>query len=147
MANPRGRPSAFPEGQDRLIELLCKKGCTDQELADAFGVTERTVNNWKQARPDFFQSLKDWKASADAEVERSLFERATGYSCPETKVFNNGGEILTAEVTKHYPPDTAAAFIWLQNRQPDNWKREPQGKANGDPITVNIINPNADSAD
>lgn len=147
MARPGGRPSKFPEGQDQLIKLLCEKGCTDKEMAAAFGVSEVTFNNWKKARPDFFESLKNWKSAADAKVEKALYERATGYSCPETKVFNNGGEIVTQEVIKHYPPDTAAAFIWLQNRKPDEWRREPQGKPNGEPITVNIINPHADSAD
>ena len=143
MANPRGRPSKFPEGQEAILKLLYQKGCTDKEVAEALGVTEQTVNNWKLARPEFFESLKDWRLRADGEVERSLFERATGYACKETKVFNNGGEPLTVDVIKHYPPDTAAAFIWLQNRKPNEWKREPKSDVSGEPITIQIVKPDA----
>lgn len=143
MANPRGRPSKFPEGQEALIKLLCEKGCTDVEMAAAFGVTEMTWNNWKKKHPDFYASLQDWKQSADAQVERALFERATGYSCNETKVFHQSGEIITKDITRNYPPDTAAAFIWLQNRKPSEWRKEPKTDVSGEPITIQIVRPDA----
>jgi hypothetical protein len=29
---------------------------------------------------------------------------------------------MIVPTTKHYPPDTAAAIIWLKNRQPERWR-------------------------
>ena len=115
-------------------------GATDAEMADFFGVQEKTINNWKR-RKGFLQSIKEGKIQADAEVAESLFKRACGYEHPETKVFcNSDGDITTEEVTKCYPPDTAAAFIWLKNRA--GWKdkstQEHSGPGGG-PIPVQIV--------
>lgn len=45
---------------------LCRLGATDVQLADFFGVTEKTLNNWKNKYPGFLQSLKEGKEIADA---------------------------------------------------------------------------------
>ena len=71
---------------------------------------------WKKQHPSFFQSLNDGKHFADAEVAASLYQRALGYSHKEQRVFNESGKPTIVEVVKEYPPDTAAAFIWLKNR-------------------------------
>jgi hypothetical protein len=83
-----GRPSAFTSEMMRQARFLCERGCTDVELADFFGVCEKTLNNWKKAHPEFLQALKEGKAFADNRVQRSLFERATGYSHPEVHISN-----------------------------------------------------------
>ena len=118
-----GRPSKF-DGVDLVkVRKLAVAGWTDAQMADFFGVTEQTWNNWKTAHPEFFESIKDWRLEADNRVERSLYERATGYTCPETKTASHEGKI-TDQVTveKHYPPETTAAIFWLKNRQPDKWR-------------------------
>lgn len=102
--------------------MLAKAGWTDAQMAKFFGVTEQTWNNWKKSSPEFFGSLKDWKAEADHAVERSLYERATGYSHPDVHVSNFQGEVTLTQLTKHYPPDTTAAIFWLKNRKPDDWR-------------------------
>lgn len=117
-----GRPSKFSSVNQDQIRILAEKGFTDKEMATFFGVTEQTWNNWKKAHPSFFESLKDWKAVADNQVERSLFERATGYEHPEEKIFQHNGEIIRAETTRHYPPDTTAGIFWLKNRKPNEWR-------------------------
>lgn len=119
----RGRPTKFDESQLPFLKYLFEEGKTDQQIADIIGVTKQTVCNWKRAHPDFFDSLKDWKKLADEKVERSLYEKATGYSATETKVFcTKNGVIKTHEVEKHFAPDTTAQIFWLKNRQPDKWR-------------------------
>ena len=117
-----GRPSKFDKVDLRQVEKLACMGWTDAQMSDFFEVDERTWNNWKGKHEEFFQSLKGWKASADARVERSLYERATGYSVPEDKIFNDGGIPLVVPTRKHYPPDTTAMIFWLKNRDPENWR-------------------------
>lgn len=117
-----GRPSTYlPEYADQA-RRLCLLGLTDPELASFFGVCERTINYWKGAHPDFLQAITKGKTLADADVAASLYERACGYSHPEDKFFQYEGRIMVEETIKHYPPDTAAAFIWLKNRQSGKWR-------------------------
>lgn len=118
----RGKYIRLTDKVRDIIKTLSRKGFTDAEMAKIVGITERTLNNWKNRHPKFFQSLKEWKKKPDKEVERSLFERAMGYEHPEDKIFNHGGEALIVPTTKHYPPDTTAIIFWLKNRQPDKWR-------------------------
>lgn len=117
-----GRPSLFKIEYCEQANKLCKLGATDVEMADFFGVCERTINHWKHVHPEFLQSIKKGKLQADANVAEALYRRAVGYSHPDTHVSVWQGEVILTELTKHYPPDTGAAFIWLKNRRPDQWR-------------------------
>ena len=57
-------------------------------------------------------------------VERSLYERANGYSYDAVKIFMPAGakEPVIVHYTEHCPPDVGAAFIWLKNRDPERWR-------------------------
>lgn len=117
-----GRPSKFDGIDFEQVKMLALDGWDDKRMAAFFKVTEQTWTNWKKAHPDFFASLKDWKLIADREVEERLYKRAIGYSHPEDKIFNDGGEPLIVPTIKHYPPDTTAAIFWLKNRKPAEWR-------------------------
>jgi hypothetical protein len=130
-----GRPTDYREEFCEQAEKLCKLGATDKEMADFFGVTEQTVNNWKTEVPEFFESIKRGKIIADAEVAHSLHKRAIGYQFREVtyekvgakeetmEVGQEGMESIEAEqfkkkvVVKEVPPDVAAQNIWLKNRR------------------------------
>jgi len=118
-----GRPSKFSELLAEKIINLYSSGSIDREVAAAVGISEKTLNNWKLRYPDFLQSIRSAKGEVDAAVEASLFARATGYSCIETKVFMYEGMIVTKDVIKRYPPDTTAAIFWLCNRDSERWRR------------------------
>jgi hypothetical protein len=118
----QGRPTKYEPVFDEMARKVCLLGATDAELAGFLEVDEATINRWKIAHPSFRESLKKGKMFADANAADSLYHRAIGYSHPEEKVFCNGGEIVTYETIKHYPPDTSAAFIWLKNRRPKDWR-------------------------
>ena len=134
-----GRPTAYKPEYALQAEKLCGMfGATDLDLAKYFGVAERTIYNWKHDHDDFLHALKS-KKLADERVERALYERATGYSHPEDKIFNNNGEELIIETMKHYPPDTGAAIAWLANRDPERWKKDPNGSGSaGDALADSI---------
>lgn len=122
-----GRPSLYrpeyPE-QARKLSLL---GLTDVEMAKYFDVSEQTFNAWKKAHPEFLESLKAGKENADSNVAASLYHRACGYSHPAVKIMQYEGVPIEVPYIEHYPPDTAAAFIWLKNRQPGRWRDKPDG--------------------
>lgn len=133
MAN-QGRPTKYKTEFAEQARKLCILGATDKQLADFFEVSESTINKWKLEFSDFSESLKMGKLIADAEVADKLYQRATGYSHPEVKVFNNQGEIITHECVKHYAPDPTAAIFWLKNRQSDRWRDKQHVEAN---VSVN----------
>lgn len=128
-----GRPTDYKEEFNTQAEKLCKLGATDSELGTFFEVDESTINNWKLKYPQFLESIKKGKDLADAEVAQKLYERATGYSHPDVDIKVVDGEIVQTELIKHYPPDTAAAIIWLKNRQKTKWRdRFEHGLEGGD---------------
>jgi hypothetical protein len=117
-----GRPSSYrPEFADQARKL-CELGATDKEIADFFDIAVGSLYRWKTTYPDFNEALKAGKAAADDRVERSLYNRAVGYSYKSEKVFQYQGQIVRAETTEHVPPETVAAIFWLKNRRRDDWR-------------------------
>lgn len=112
-----GRKTKYKKEYNEQVYKLCLLNATDVQIADYFEVTEQTITNWKKVYPAFFGSIKDGKIRADAEVAKSLHSRAVGYSHKDVHISNYQGNITITDIVKHYPPDTAAAFIWLKNRQ------------------------------
>jgi hypothetical protein len=127
---PGGRPTLYKKEYADQAYKLCLLSATDKDIADFFNVTEQTVNNWKDEHQEFFVSIKRGKMEADADIAQSLYHRAKGYSHPDVHITNYQGEITVTPITKHYPPDTAAAIIWLKNRQPDKWRDKIETETN-----------------
>ena len=136
MAKTIGRPSKYKEEYCEQAEKLARLGATDKEMADFFGVTEQTLNNWKTDKDGnetpFFESLKRGKVESDARVVDSLYQRALGYSCREDKVFLVNKKPLIVPMMKQYPPDTTAAIFWLKNRRPSEWRDRQDINVTGD---------------
>ena len=122
VGNKGGRPSKYKPEYAKLAAHYCTLGATDAQLAEYFEVSEQTINSWKGKYPRFLESTVGSKRLADSKVERSLYQRACGYTHKEEKVFCSGGEIVTYVTEKHYPPETTAAVFWLKNRKPAEWR-------------------------
>jgi hypothetical protein len=83
-----------------------------------------TIDAWKAKRPDFLGSLKAGKAEADDRVERSLYQRAVGYTLDAVKIFMPAGAKapIYAPYVEHVPLDITACIFWLKNREPVHWR-------------------------
>lgn len=139
----RGRPSKYKPEYVRIARKATLLGATLEDLGEMFEVTCETLNAWMHKYQDFSDAIKNTRVNADAVVEQSLFQRAKGYSHPEDKVFLYNGEPIVVPTTKHYPPDTAAAFIWLKNRQPKVWRDKHEVEhagTNGEKIQIEFVN-------
>lgn len=117
--NKGGRPSLLDTIPRQIIKKLCELGATDKDLAEAFEVTPRTIENWKVQDPEFFQTLKDWKLVADSKVERSLYNRANGFTRTVQRLDKNGD---ARDLKEEMPPDPTSMIFWLKNRQPEKWR-------------------------
>jgi len=111
---------------------LAIKGATDEEIAEAFGISVRTLHRWKKDHESFAEMLMTGKDQADAKVERKLYERATGYSYEEVETVmeidadGNRKPAKVKRVQKQCPPDVLAQMYWLNNRRPKQFKRNPE---------------------
>jgi len=111
---------------------LAIKGADDNEIAEAFGISARTVNRWKKDHESFAQALTMGKDAADAKVERKLYERATGYKYEEVETVmeidanGNRKPAKVKRVQKECPPDVLAQMYWLNNRKSVQYKRNPE---------------------
>jgi hypothetical protein len=101
-----------------LAYKFCLMGATNEKLAEFFDVATATVSNWMNEHADFLDAVKRGRVQADGEIAHALYHRAKGYSHKAVKIFADvkTGDEKIVEYTEHYPPDTAAAFIWLKNR-------------------------------
>jgi len=124
--NPVGRPTKYKPEYAEQAYKFCLLGADDLRLADLFEVNVDTIYKWKLAHPDFSLALKEGKDIADAEISKSLFHRAKGYSHPDVEVKVIDGQVVMVDLIKHYPPDTGAAMAWLKNRQPKYWRDRPE---------------------
>lgn len=124
---PAGQPTKYEPGFAEKARDLISKGATDTEVADFFGVTVRTLYNWRHTYPEFFLAVKASKEEADATVERALFQRATGYETDAIKFFlAKDGEIKEARYREIVPPDPTAMIFWLKNRKPSEWREKSE---------------------
>lgn len=138
--NKGGRPSKY-EGIDlTLLGKLARAGLTDKQMSAILEISEETFNQYKKNQ-EFSESLKEGKTVADGKVVQALFERATGYSHPEDRIFCEKGVVTVVPTIKHHPPDTTACIFWLKNRDRGNWRDKVdhglEGK-DGEPLGVII---------
>ncbi len=131
-AKHRGRTT----GYDAKVHVpwgvsLAKRGCTAGEIAEAFGVTERTLYRWQKAHPELCHALKASRSQADEVIVESLYARACGKATRRVKkvrevIGADGGKVRLTEITEEtMPPDTTAMIWWLKNRQPELWRDKP----------------------
>lgn len=135
-----GRPSKYKPTYAKQAEKLCVLGATDEDLADFFEVSVRTIARWKSEHEDFCQALKVAKEEADNRVERSLYQRAVGYSFDSEKIFNGKDGIVRAATREHCPPDVTAQIFWLKNRRRQSWQEKQEVQHSGE-MTVKWLPP------
>jgi hypothetical protein len=129
---PAGRPTEYnPNIHPAIAESLARKGLTNTEIADGIGVCPATLYTWQNEHPEFLEAIKRGKASADDEVEKSLYKRACGYDVIEEKPLNIGGELLIARVNVHIHPDPTSCIFWLKNRRPKEWRDKQEIQHSG----------------
>ena len=104
-----------PAYHDDWAWSLAIKGATDQDIADAFHVSRRTIIRWRQTYPSFNEACQHGKEVADAKVKRSLYERAVGFEYQKP--------VRVRTLTKKAVPDTMAQMYWLNNRCRDEFSQ------------------------
>lgn len=136
-----------PDYHDDWAWSLALKGATDQELAEAFGVSKRTILRWKNEHPSFAESYQRGKDVADAKVKKALYQRAIGYEVIEKEstvdVDPKTGEskpVRVKTITKQIAPDTMAIMYWLNNRSKGEFAQRQEVTLGGEVKTSPMAN-------
>lgn len=124
----RGRPSPYRDEFAKQAQKLALLGATDIEIADFFEVSVATIYRWKHSHEDFCEALRVGKDALDDRVERSLYQRAVGYTYESEKLFRFEGKVIRAPIREHVPPETGAAMSWLKNRRREQWQERIEHK-------------------
>jgi transposase len=104
------------EYHDPWAWSLAIKGATDEEIAQAFGVSRMTIQRWmnEEDKKSFAECISSGKRAADAAVEKKLYERCLGYTVTEVEKQIEHDEKgmphqkQTRIREKHIPSDTMA---------------------------------------
>lgn len=147
-----GQPTKYKPEYNEQAYKVCLLGATDKDLADFFEVAESTINNWKAEYPEFLESIKKGKVSADAEIAKRLYMRAYGipvvrqqaYKVKDVSYDSDGKRIETerievVDLMQEQPPDTTAGIFWLKNRNPEHWREKPEPIDDNDVAPVKIV--------
>ena len=120
---PKG-PHKYSRKLAKQAKKLCALGATDGDLAEIFGVATSTIWRWRAQHKEFCSALIVGKKLADDRVERSLYQRAVGYSYSAVKINQYEGAPVITPYMEHVPPDVGAAKLWLTNRRPEQWREK-----------------------
>lgn len=133
----RGRPSKLTQANIDLAIKLRDKGFSILEIAEALGIDESTLyfkgTEWEELR----KKLNAIKAKQEAEkinkVSAALYDRAVGQKIKIKKeVVTKAGEVVELTEVREIPGDVKAQEFFLINRDPQNWKAQPEENAKVD---------------
>jgi len=143
--------------EEKLELLRCwARDFTLSDIAKKIGVSEKTLIEWRKTYPEIEQAIKDGKEIVDYRVENALLKAALGYTTTDVKTIisppdKNGNRAIRVEkIEREVPPNPTAIMCWLNNRKPEQWKRNrdmlyTQDKDNN--IVVNIIRKGANDSE
>lgn len=111
-----GRPTDYRPEYAVTARKLCELGATDKDLAECFGVHERTIDRWRVSIEEFAIASRVGKEHADEKVKRAFFKIAEGYEYDEEFVDKFGNKQTRRVVV---PPNVTAVTKWLSARTPE----------------------------
>lgn len=124
-----GRPTDYnPDEHPAAVRALAAKWKPKTAIAEALGINRCTLDRWLVAHPELAAEYELGRDDAHDFTEKSLFERANGYSHPSEKIVvvtgphGTGSSVERVEIIEHYPPDPASLRMWLNNRRPKDWQ-------------------------
>lgn len=132
-----------------LVQCLVRDGASMDSIAKTFGIAPQTFYLWRQKYPELQDACKRGKQLVDYEVENALLKAALGYKTETVRTYINNSvdgaknrEVKIDKTTTEVGPNVTACLAWLNNRKPEQWKRNRDNdmllkdKAAG--ITINI---------
>jgi hypothetical protein len=116
------------------VRMIAKRGLTDKEICESFGIPEALFAKWVRAYPSFRLALEEGRTEADTKVLKALHKAAVGYKLKTTHINiteRNGRKIKKERtVETEVPGSVDAQKFWLTNRQKEFWKNRQSTESN-----------------
>jgi hypothetical protein len=116
----------------QVAKTMRSRGSTVEEVAEACGVSVRTVRQWQVRHPDFDIAMSLGKERLVENLVDSLYRRAMGYEVQEERALVVNKKLRRIGVSTHIPANPACLFFALENLDPANWhnpmKMDPAAK-------------------
>lgn len=132
-----------------LIECWSRDGFTNEQIANKMGIPLSTLKRWKSNFQEIADALSKGKEVVDYLVENALLKSALGYTTKKTVTYighpdKDGNRKTRRETTiEEVGPNVTACMCWLNNRKPEQWKRNRDNVITNEDkdnnITINII--------
>jgi len=122
----QGAPTKYKDSMVEDIHRLARFGCTNEEIAEFFKISEQTFAKYVQEIPELYEALQQGRMLDSMKVVDSLHKQALGYEVTETEeaehMDRNGKiHILHKTINKHVQPSVTAAIYLLKTRHGDKW--------------------------
>ncbi|SPF54547.1 hypothetical protein SBF1_7660002 [Candidatus Desulfosporosinus infrequens] len=113
-----------------LVKKWARDGLTEVQICKNLGISVQALNNFKKQHIELVDALKAGREVLITEIENALVKRALGSNYEETKVSIrdvDGKQVkFTEKTNKYIPPDVAACFILLKNKDRERgWSDNP----------------------
>lgn len=128
---------------------LSAHGFTGEQIEDYCGMERGSIERFLKKSPEFKLAYKNAEAERVLMVEKALLKRAAGYETIEKHIVcipgsnnetnesclnddsNQGMKIKEIKYVKKFiPADSSSALLYLYNRRPDRWSRNPNQAGN-----------------
>ena len=113
-----------------LLECWSRDGILLKDIATNMGISSAQLSQWRKKYEEIDHALATGKEIVDYRVENALLKSALGFKTKEITVTIGHRQIngqwvdITKETKeKEIAPNVTAALAWLNNRKPEQWKR------------------------
>lgn len=140
-----GRPAAeCTKWYIEQAEAASRRGLSRKEISKQLGISLNLLYKWQSTSTEFKEALKNGKAHAINIIENELFKAAQEHEITETRTIAKRNpdtgkpEVVQIETYRRVVPANILAInTFLNNRDPERWKRNPAPKGeenNRDPL-------------
>lgn len=125
---PKGRKERreYYESEDGLavIEGWRRQGLTIEKIAeDCIGISHQSFQKWRRESAEIRRAMDVAIEVCNANVEKSLYQKAIGYYYyEEVEELIEGEMRMTRRCKRYMPPDTKAILAWLYNKMPNQYR-------------------------
>lgn len=133
-----------------LVQCMVRDGMSMDAIAKALGISPQTFWTWRQKNKALRDACAKGKQLVDYKVENALLKAALGYKTEVVKTLMSsasdaqGNRTVRVEKTvTEVGPNVTACLAWLNNRKPEQWKRNRDSVLEYEDtkagITINIV--------
>lgn len=124
LMNEIPKPSVEHIAKVKIAAIECRN---TKDFCTFLGVDKVVFKHWVNTNIEFRKAYRSWRDHATEEVEMALAKKAIGFTKRTRKqILTRAGQIETLVSEEYFPPDSAAAGMWLKNRNGKEWKDTQQ---------------------